>query len=63
MKHTLVKHGLVKLNDFPRNFEGIKEYLSHNNIEGIVWHHPDGRRVKIRGTDFGIKRGKNERTM
>jgi len=25
-------------------------------MEGIVWHHPDGRMVKIKGVDFGINR-------
>ncbi|MFM9701120.1 hypothetical protein ACKI2D_48545, partial [Streptomyces europaeiscabiei] len=32
------------------------EYLSTHDVEGIVWHHPDGRMAKIKGTDFGIKR-------
>jgi hypothetical protein len=27
-----------------------------HNIEGIVWHHSDGRMVKIKAKDFGIKR-------
>lgn len=40
----------------PQDFEGLKEYLSFYGFEGIVWHHPDGRMVKIKGKDFGIKR-------
>ena len=24
-------------------------------VEGIVWHHPDGRMVKIKRKDFGFK--------
>ena len=24
-------------------------------IEGIVWHHPDGRMAKIKARDFGIQ--------
>ena len=34
----------------------LREYLSEGAIEGVVWHHPDGRMVKIKGKDFGIKR-------
>ena len=57
-KHVLVPHGATHVFDAPRDFEGIKRYLSTHNIEGIVWHHPDGRMVKIKGKDFGIKREK-----
>lgn len=55
--HTLVRHGLEKIDGNPRTFNEIKEYLASHDIEGIVWHHPDGRMVKIKGRDFGIKRG------
>lgn len=55
--HTLIPHGKQILSDCPRNFEGIKFYLQSHDIEGIVWHHPDGRMVKIKAKDFGIKRG------
>ena len=24
------------------------------DIEGIVWHHPDGRMAKIKRRDFGL---------
>lgn len=51
-KHTLILHGSVILDNVPRNFEGIKNYLNSNNYEGIVWHHPDGRMVKIKKKDF-----------
>lgn len=56
-QHELVRHGdwlLFYLED--RSFEGIKEYLSRVDIEGIVFHHPDGRMVKIKKKDFGFKR-------
>lgn len=36
----------------PRDFEGIKAFLLERCIEGIVWHHPDGRMVKIKRKDF-----------
>jgi hypothetical protein len=57
-KHCLVTHGGQPLDipsegkRVPRNFEGIKEYLRVSNIEGIVWHHEDGRMVKIKRKDF-----------
>ena len=55
--HHLVRHGAIHLfPDAPRTFIGLKEYLTREDIEGIVWHHPDGRMVKIKGKDFGIKR-------
>ena len=52
-KHTLVRHlDAEEYLDFPRDFEGIKNKLLSMNIEGIVWHHPDGRMVKIKKKDF-----------
>ena len=54
--HTLVPHGADILMDAPRTFDEIKAYLSNGRIEGIVWHHPDGRMVKIKAKDFKIKR-------
>jgi len=60
--HALVSHGSSWLNDggwpveVPRSFDAIKEWLSENDVEGIVWHHPDGRMVKIKAKDFGLKR-------
>lgn len=54
--HTLIAHGCEVLNDAPRTFDELKAYLTGKNIEGIVWHHPDGRMVKIKTRDFGMKR-------
>jgi hypothetical protein len=54
--HQLILHGLVQAPNAPRDFQGLREYLAANDIEGIVWHHPDGRMVKIKGKDFGLKR-------
>lgn len=55
--HVLIPHGKHTLIGAPRDFGGIKAYLAFGDIEGIVWHHPDGRMVKIKARDFGIKRG------
>lgn len=54
--HVLVRHGAEVLADVPRDYEGIKEWLSGHSIEGIVWHNPDGRMVKIKRKDF-FKKG------
>lgn len=54
-RHELVRHGVVKYSNFPRSFEQIKTELRDLAIEGIVWHHPDGRMVKIKRKDFGFK--------
>lgn len=54
--HALIRHGDQGIYGDPRQYEHIREYLATHNIEGIVWHHPDGRMVKIKGKDFGLKR-------
>jgi hypothetical protein len=58
--HCLIKHGIMTLMEVPKDFDGLRKYLSEHNIEGIVWHHPDGRMVKIKGKDFGIGRNRME---
>lgn len=54
--HLLIPHGQTVLDDVPREFESLKVYLARANIEGIVWHHSDGRMVKIKARDFGLSR-------
>jgi hypothetical protein len=58
-RHMLIMHGLGYagiLDDVPRDFDGLREYLAGKDIEGIVWHHSDGRMAKIKLRDFGHKR-------
>jgi len=56
-KHTLVKHGADRLEIKDLSFDGLREYLTTEDIEGIVFHEIDGDRMcKIRKSDFGIKR-------
>lgn len=57
-KHVLVRHGADVLLDAPRDFLGLRDYFLTHDIEGLVWHHPDGRMVKIKGKDFGVARDK-----
>ena len=58
MKHSLIRHGSVGFAGFtvPRTFVGLKCFLASYPTEGVVWHHPDGRMVKIKAKDFGLKR-------
>jgi hypothetical protein len=54
--HQLIRHGSIHEDDVPRSFEGIQDWLADQDIEGIVFHHPDGRMAKIKLRDFGLKR-------
>lgn len=42
--------------DAPTDFERLKNWLAERDIEGLVWHHPDGRMVKIKKKDYRLKR-------
>lgn len=59
-RHLLSMHGVCELiatdraRDL-RSFEGIREFLAAADMEGIVWHHPDGRMAKIKRRDFGFE--------
>lgn len=48
----LVSHDYMILGDVPRTFDGIRDYLRDNYIEGIVFHREDGEMCKIKRTDF-----------
>lgn len=54
--HWLLNHGDCEYPHCPRTFTELKQWFLDWNIEGIVWHHPDGRMVKIKKKDFGLKR-------
>ncbi len=54
--HILVRHGHKKYSDIPTDFIAIREFLKEIDVEGFVWHHPDGRMAKIKKRDFGFKR-------
>lgn len=55
-QHALVRHGKEILANAPRTFEALRGYFTDRDIEGIVFHHEDGRMVKIKKKDFGLKR-------
>ncbi|MCB0077314.1 MAG: hypothetical protein KDD73_07785 [Anaerolineales bacterium] len=55
--HRLIAHAdAEQYEDAPRTFEALREWLPAHNIEGLVFHHPDGRMAKIKKRDFGLKR-------
>lgn len=54
-EYVLIRHGLETL-DAPRSFDELKQWLAGRDIEGVVWHHPDGRMAKIKLRDFGLRR-------
>ena len=55
-QHVLQDHRMARTYPLaPRTFEGIKAFLEENVIEGLVWHHDDGRFGKIKRRDFGLK--------
>lgn len=56
--HVLVRHdaSLTFADQPPRDFEGLKAWMTGRDVEGIVWHHPDGRMAKLKLRDFGIRR-------
>ena len=60
-EHKLIAHDSTALHyaadqEPPRTFSGLRTWLDGADVEGIVWHHPDGRMAKIKKRDFGLKR-------
>lgn len=54
--NVLIPHGSEVIHLLVISWDTIKILLENEDIEGIVFHHPDGRMCKIRKSDFGIKR-------
>lgn len=55
--HVLLKHSDAQtFHDVPRTFDGLREWLEARDIEGLVFHHPDGRMAKIKKRDYGMAR-------
>lgn len=54
--HILIAHSLAaEFVHAPRDFDGLRQWLDGERIEGLVWRHPDGRMAKIKRRDFGLK--------
>ncbi len=56
--HALVPHSNTGVLPAPRTFDSLRIWMEGRNIEGIVFHHPDGRMAKLKLRDFGLKRAK-----
>ncbi len=54
--HVLLPHGGEILDHAPRSYSGLKTFFALADLEGVVWHHPDGRMVKLKIRDFGFSR-------
>lgn len=55
--HTLIPHAeATRYSGIERTFDGIRRFLESVDIEGLVFHHPDGRMAKIKRRDFGLRR-------
>ncbi len=56
--HRLTPHGRELLENVPRDFAGLKDYLAAHEIEGIVWWRdiddPACARVKLKRRDFAL---------
>ncbi len=55
--HQLARHGLQHLAGIGTTVPEIKAYVRWlaftEGIEGVVWHHPDGRMAKLKARDLG----------
>lgn len=55
--HYLINHDSAYIfEDCPRTYDELKKWIKYIDIEGIVFHHSDGRMAKIKKKDFGFKR-------
>jgi hypothetical protein len=53
-EHVFIRHGSEVLDCIPRDYDKLRETLRLARYEGVVFHHPDGRMVKIRRDDYGF---------
>lgn len=54
---TLLRHGCFtkEVEDAPRDFDGLREYLREHEIEGIVFWKDGEPQCKIKRSDFGFE--------
>jgi hypothetical protein len=53
--HVLIAHLTAEcFPEVPREYNALKAWFEEHNIEGLVWHHRDGRMAKIKRRDFGL---------
>lgn len=61
VEHALIPHNgpllaFIGEEEPERDFQSLKEWLAIRDIEGLVFHHSDGRMAKIKRRDFGLDR-------
>ena len=57
-QHILIRHGGVEIKARLADYDSVREFLMLGGpMEGIVWHHPDGRMAKVKRRDFGLPWG------
>lgn len=57
VNHILIRHYGAEMIDVPdRSYTGLAALLATLDVEGLVFHHPDGRMAKIKKRDFGLRR-------
>jgi hypothetical protein len=58
--HTMIRHGAEPLYDVPTDYDGLRAYFAHHDIEGVVWWADlgdiDCNKVKITGAALGVER-------
>ena len=53
--HHLIPHDSEPTPGAPRDWDGLRAWLATPPaVEGVVFHHPDGRMCKIRRKDYGL---------
>lgn len=50
----LTRHGTLRIYDLQRSFKGIRDWLEHNGVEGIVFWRDGEPMCKIKRKDFGL---------
>ena len=54
-RHVLKKHGELVLEDFPLDYEDMKEYFRIHHLEGVVFWFEGKPVAKIKSSDFGYQ--------
>lgn len=62
-RDLMIRHGqdVISKESCPRSFDGIKNFLKDNYIEGIVFWKDGEPRCKIKRTDFGFEWNRSKR--
>ena len=54
-RHILKKHGELEVENFPLDYEGMKEYFRIHHMEGVVFWFLGEPVAKIKTSDFGLQ--------